>query len=227
MTKKDDEDEIIDLFEEIQPEFCFKVAMLGNSKVGKSSLLKYEITNTFSDTYKKTNVFEYFCKNYRLKGITLRLQIWDYFDDVCYHNLYETFLRNTLCIFIIFSLDDFSSFTNVHRWLNEVKKIKTSEIPIIFLVGNKVDENDQRKISQKDISEFCKENCIENYIETSAKTGENVHQMFKNAIKKLFTRFIEPIDNQSYVTSVTNGTCFECSPAIYNSGCKKCICNIQ
>ena len=57
MTKKDDEDEIIDLFEEIQPEFCFKVAMLGNSKVGKSSLLKYEITNTFSDTYKKTNVF--------------------------------------------------------------------------------------------------------------------------------------------------------------------------
>ena len=227
MREKDD-DEILDLFEECQPEFCFKVAMLGNSKVGKSSLLKYESKETFSEDYKKTDVFEYFCKNYRIKGITLRLQIWDYFDDESYHNLYGTFLKNTLCVFIVFSLDDISSFKGVDQWMNEVLKIDTSENPIVFLVGNKTDKKDNIKISENEIKTYCKHNNID-YIETSAKTGENVHEMFKNAIRQLYKRFVEPIDNQSYTTNTTNDSYIDGSPIDYeySSRCKKCICNIQ
>jgi GTPase SAR1 family protein len=69
--------DVSDIDQEINPEFCFKLVMLGDSGVGKTSLVKHEIHNTFFPQRDSTIIFEHSFKNFRIQEKTIRLQIWD------------------------------------------------------------------------------------------------------------------------------------------------------
>ena len=161
--------EIRELNQEVNPEFAFKVVILGDSDVGKTSLIKYEINNTFMNENDSTIIFEHSFKN---------------------------FYRSALCIFVVFSLESLESFNQVNQWIEEIKE-NNSEDYILVLVGNKSDLTPPRKIEREVIDEYCKNNSIENYYETSAKNGENIHEMFKKVVKQLFIKFALPIINEN------------------------------
>ena len=88
-------------------------------------------------------------------------------------------------------------FYKVNQWIEEIKE-NNNEDYILVLVGNKLDLTPQRKISKEVIEDYCKNNGIENYFEVSAKSGENVHEMFKSLVKKLFIKFALPIINDNH-----------------------------
>ena len=189
--------EIRDLNQEINPEFAFKLVILGDSGVGKTSLVKYEIQNSFiNNNNDSTIIFEHSFKNYSIMGKNVRLQIWDTCGKEMYHSSVQNFYRSALCIFVVFSLDSLESFNRVNQWIDEIKE-NNSEEYILVLVGNKSDLTRPRKIEKEVIENYCKRNEIENYFEASAKSGENVHEIFKNVVKQLFIKFALPIINDN------------------------------
>ena len=189
--------EIRDLNQEINPEFAFKLVILGDSGVGKTSLVKYEIQNSFiNNNNDSTIIFEHSFKNYSIMGKNVRLQIWDTCGKEMYHSSVQNFYRSALCIFVVFSLDSLDSFNRVNQWIDEIKE-NNSEEYILVLVGNKSDLTRPRKIEKEVIENYCKRNEIENYFEASAKSGENVHEIFKNVVKQLFIKFALPIINDN------------------------------
>ena len=189
--------EIRDLNQEINPEFAFKVVILGDSGVGKTSLVKYEIQNSFiNNNNDSTIIFEHSFKNYSIMGKNVRLQIWDTCGKEMYRSSVQNFYRSALCIFVVFSLDSLDSFNRVNQWIDEIKE-NNSEEYILVLVGNKSDLTRPRKIEKEIIENYCKRNEIENYFEASAKSGENVHEIFKNVVKQLFIKFALPIINDN------------------------------
>ena len=220
---------IIDAAQDIDPEYCFKLVILGDSGVGKTSLVKYEINNSFINSNNSSKIFEHSFKNFSISEKIVRLQIWDTCGQEIYHSSIKNFYKSALCIIVVFSLDSLDSFYNVNEWIKEIKE-NNSEDSIIVLIGNKSDLSKPRIIPKVLIEDYCKKNEIENYFETSAKTGENVHEIFKNLLKQLFIKFAMPIvddnnekhDEMKTNSDNTNNNFFD------NNNClKACSCNIQ
>ena len=191
--------EVSDIEQEINTEFSFKLVMLGDSGVGKTSLVKHEINNVFYGERDSTIIFEHSFKNFEIMGKTIRLQIWDTCGKEVYHSSMKNFYRSALCIMVVFSLEDSDSFYEVNKWIEEIQENNTDD-SILVLIGNKCDLTQPRTIPRETIEDYCKKNRIENYFEASAKTGENVHELFKTIVKKLFIKFAMPIMDDSRET---------------------------
>ena len=225
--------EITDIESEKDPDFSFKLVMLGNSGVGKTSLVKYEIKNTFINNKDSTIIFEHSFKNFSIFEKIVRLQIWDTCGQETYYSSLKNFYRSALCVIVVFSLDDMDSFKLINRWIQDIKNNHNSEDYILILIGNKSDLDDLRVVSKEIIEEYCNCNGIENYFEASSKTGENVHEIFKTIVKKLFIKFAMPIiddNNESQnekknvlYDSNNNKNCFNKD----EDCCKSFFCNIQ
>ena len=224
--------EVIDIDKNINPEYCFKAVVSGNSGVGKTSLVRYEVHNQFESNNNATAtlVFDHFSKNYKIGDKIIRIQIWDTCGNETYEEIMKSFYRSALCIFIVFSLDDENSFLNLNKWLNDIKTINENESPIIILIGNKKDKVSERQISKEEIENYCKKNDIDTYYETSAKTGESIHELFKEVVRKLYIKFIEPITSDDYSTKTSQtltqnpGINFKCG--INSEKCKVFNCQI-
>jgi small GTP-binding protein len=188
--------EIRELNQEVNPEFTFKVVILGDSGVGKTSLVKYEIKNSFVKSSDSTIIFEHSFKNFSVMGKNVRLQIWDTCGKEMYRSSVQNFYRSALCIFVVFSLETLDSLDKVNQWIEEIKE-NNNEDSILVLVGNKSDLTPKRRIEREEIEQYCKNNGIEDYFETSAKSGENVHEVFKTVVNKLFIKFALPIINDN------------------------------
>ena len=221
--------EIIDLDQEEIPEYCFKVVFVGDIGVGKTSIINYEISNTFDPNIIPTLVFRNVSKNYKISYKKLRLQMWDLTGDSTYERVASSLYRSALCIFIVFSLDDESSFLNLDKWVNEFKKPNDNESPIIVLIGNKKDNIREKYLSEEVIENYCKNHGIDNYYEVSAKNGENIHELFRDVVKKLYIKFIEPFISdaysvKTYKTPSRNSEVNECG--WNDEKCKVCDCSI-
>lgn len=226
---KEDTLEVNYIEQDINPEFCFKLVMLGDSGVGKTSLVKYEINNSFVCDRDSTIIFEHSFKNFSILGKNVRLQIWDTCGQEVYHSSMKNFYRSALCIVVVFSLESLDSFYKVNEWIEEIQN-NNSEDSILVLIGNKLDLTQPRVIEKELIEDYCKKIGIDNYFEASAKTGENVHDIFKQLVKQLFIRYAMPIINDNNenkneeITSHFNKNFFNESTA---NCCKSCFCYNQ
>ena len=222
--------EIKELPRNINPEYCFKAVVSGNSGVGKTSIVRYEVHNQFEQDNTATLVFEHYSKNYKICEKTIRIQIWDTCGNETYEEITKNFYRSALCIFVVFSLDDENSFLNLDKWITDIKNINENESPIIVLIGNKKDIESERQITKEEIEKYCKKKEIDTYFETSAKTGEGIHELFKEVIRKLYIKFIEPISSDIYSTKTFDSTSQNSeinNPCGINSEkCKVCDCLI-
>ena len=222
--------EIKELPRNINPEYCFKAVVSGNSVVGKTSIVRYEVHNQFEQDNTATLVFEHYSKNYKICEKIIRIQIWDTCGNETYEEIMKNFYRSALCIFVVFSLDDENSFLNLDKWITDIKNINENESPIIVLIGNKKDIESERQITKEEIEKYCKKKEIDTYFETSAKTGEGIHELFKEVIRKLYIKFIEPISSDIYSTKTYDSTSQNSeinNPCGINSEkCKVCDCLI-
>jgi small GTP-binding protein len=159
-------------------DISFKIIIIGDSFVGKSSLTIKAAKNLFENYYTATVGFEFFTMLFKINSKIIRLQIWDTCGQEEYRSLIQNFYRNASLAILVYSIDRRTSFENLEVWLNEVKAKGNPDVKI-FLVGNKSDLEESREVSAEEGQKFYEEHKLNLFVETSAKTGLNVQDLFK------------------------------------------------
>ena len=167
-----------------QVDFSFKIIVIGDSAVGKSSLTLRGTKDHFKDFYTPTIGFEFLSFNVKINGQTIKLQIWDTCGQEVYRSLISSFYRNSSLAIIVYAIDNQESFDSLESWLDEIKS-QTHPNLKIFLIGNKNDLENQRVVSKESAEELAKEHDIDLFMETSAKTGNNAKEVFIKAAQVL------------------------------------------
>ena len=168
-----------------QYDMSFKLIVIGDSFVGKSCITTNATKNIFENYYSATVGFEFFTILYRINSQNIRLQIWDTCGQEEYRSLIQNFYRNSSLAILVYSIDNKSSFENLEIWLNEIRTKGNPDVKI-FLVGNKIDLEDKREVSTEEGKLFYENNKLSLFIETSAKNGTNIQELFKRAAILLY-----------------------------------------
>ena len=184
-------------------DLSFKIIVIGDQGVGKSCLSIKASRNYFEDFYSPTVGFEFVSFNVKVADKNIKLQIWDTCGQEVYRSLISSFYRSASLAIIVYSIDNEESFNNIEKWLNDIKTQSSPDVKI-FLIGNKADLDDKRKITREQGEKFSNEHKISFFTETSAKTGLNVQNVFIQAAKELFIQHEEIKNRVSRPGSITN-----------------------
>jgi len=172
-----------------QYDISFKIIVIGDSGVGKSCLTTQAVRNNFEEFYQATVGFEFLTFNLRINNNVVKLQIWDTCGQEVYKSLISNFYRNSSLALILYAINNKESFQHAENWLNDLKNQSNPDIKI-FLIGNKEDLNDDRKILFEDGEKFTKDNNFDLFFETSAKSGFNSKKVFMEAAKLFISKFL-------------------------------------
>ena len=162
-------------------ELNLKLVLIGDSNVGKTTLLYKYIDNENKEDIIPTLGLENKVKTIRIKGINTKIQIWDTAGQEKFNSLTKNIFTNTDGILIIFDLTNKTSFTHIKNWIEDVKDQSKKSIKKI-IVGNKSDLKDKRKVTKEDIKSITEKY---KYIEVSALNGNNVENAFDTLIKAI------------------------------------------
>jgi Ras-related protein Rab-6A len=175
-------------------DLSFKIILVGESSTGKTSITNKAINDYFSNSHQVTLGFEYHMMLFEILDNKLKLNIWDTCGQEIYRSLITSFYNNTSLAVIVFAINDISSFENVEYWISEVKKNSFPGIRL-FLVGNKSDLEKERTVNKEIIDELIYKYNIDYYIETSAKDGNKVIDLFKTIALFLYDDYINYKEN--------------------------------
>merc|ERR1712159_388085 len=172
----------------IQADKKYKVVMLGDSTVGKSSILYRLKFCAFSGKQESTIGCEFFAKPIPIpeRQDPVKLLIWDTAGQEVFRSFTPNFLRGALAGIICYDITSRESFEHAAGWLEDLKKARGDEA-IVALVGNKVDLEGQRQVSTAEGEAKAKEFGAKVFRETSAKSGLNIDQVFEDVARQLTT----------------------------------------
>ena len=195
-TPKVEEDYKIELLPEDYPQYdlSFKLIFIGDSSVGKSCLTAKAVKNNFEEYYQATVGFEFLTFNMKVNDKVVKLQIWDTCGQEIYKSLISNFYRNSSLAVLVYAIDNKESFNHVENWLNDLKSQANPDVRI-FLVGNKADLEEDRKIKTEEGEKYKEEQNLDLFMETSAKTGHNARNVLVEAAKILYKDYLKFDEN--------------------------------
>ncbi|XP_064618700.1 ras-related protein Rab-35-like [Lineus longissimus] len=162
----------------------FKLLIIGDSGVGKSSLLLRFSDNTFSGTYITTIGVDFKIRTVDVNGEKVKLQIWDTAGQERFRTITSTYYRGTHGVIVVYDVTSGESFANVKRWLHEIDQ--NCDVVNRILVGNKDDDPDRKVVLTQDAQRFADQMTIQLF-ETSAKENKNVEEMFTAITKQVLS----------------------------------------
>ena len=167
-------------------DFIFKVLLLGNSDVGKSSLLLRYVDSVWNDAFVPTIGVDFKVKTLTINEKKVKMQIWDTAGQERFRTVVATYFRGAHGILLLYDVTNKDSFKNLESWLIEIEK-NAKEKVLKILIGNKCDLTDDREISTEEGKAFALRNGME-FMETSAKMNTNVTEAFET-LGKLMIEF--------------------------------------
>eukprot|EP01121_Diplochlamys_sp_Union-15-3_P008437 TRINITY_DN2239_c0_g1_i1.p1 TRINITY_DN2239_c0_g1~~TRINITY_DN2239_c0_g1_i1.p1 ORF type:complete len:205 (-),score=37.32 TRINITY_DN2239_c0_g1_i1:67-681(-) len=173
-----------------------KVIILGDSGVGKTSLMNQYVNKKFSNQYKATIGADFLTKEVMVDDRLVTMQIWDTAGQERFQSLGVAFYRGADCCVLVFDVNDAKSFENLDSWRDEFLIQAAPRDPENFpfvVLGNKIDLENQRVVSQKRAMAWCQSKGDIPYFETSAKEAINVEQAFQTVAKMALKQ--SPDDN--------------------------------
>lgn len=172
----------------------FKLVLLGESAVGKSSIVQRFVKNSFDEFRESTIGAAFLTQSIKLsnadllnnniklddndnEGIIIKFEIWDTAGQERYRSLASMYYRNAQAAIVVYDITQPESLDKAKYWINELQKQTNNDI-LIALVGNKLDLENERKISKESAESFANDLGLL-YFEVSAKSGENIQTLFK------------------------------------------------
>lgn len=157
-------------------DYLFKLLLIGDSGVGKSSLLLRFADDSYLETYISTIGVDFKIRTVELDGKTVKLQIWDTAGQERFRTITSSYYRGAHGIIVVYDVTDEESFNNVKQWLNEIDRYASEDVNKL-IVGNKSDRANDKVVDSQTAKAFADEVGIP-FLETSAKSAINVEQAF-------------------------------------------------
>ena len=197
----------------------FKVITLGDSGVGKTSIIKKFITNNFEENTMSTIGFLTSVKDMDLKnGTRIRLKLIDTAGQENFQSLAKTYIKNSDAVFFVFAHDNRESFDNINKWLTQFKDYNESinfakSFPA-YLIGNKCDL--EHEIPEEEIEKMKNDNKFYGYISTSAKDDIGIQRSFEEMGEMLIKIYGKRKNKQNVKLAVkkkkNRNSCLACGP---------------
>ena len=180
-----------------------KICLLGDGKVGKTSLVNRYLGKGFTSDYLPTLGSEFASKEIQLKTVhgpkDIKFQIWDLAGQPSFDQIRRVYYKGSIGAILVFDLTRFKSLKNLEHWVKEFND--NSDVPnhTLIVLANKSDLKSQIKVTSKEIEDYIQTTLQDNnetgfqsikFLKTSAKTGENVEEAFEylgySIVKKLY-----------------------------------------
>ncbi|MFX0048898.1 MAG: Rab family GTPase [Candidatus Hermodarchaeota archaeon] len=169
-------------------DYTFKILLLGDASVGKTSFTKRYCYNLFNPSERLTIGVDFHVKTIDLHGKKIKLQIWDVGGEERFRFLLPTYCLGANAAFLLYDLTRSQTLDNISEWTNIVYQ-KSGDIPIM-LVGAKIDlESNQREIPREHGIEVAEKNNMASFGEISSKTGYNVNKTFEVLTELVLEKF--------------------------------------
>uniref|UniRef100_A0A3Q2YSH7 small monomeric GTPase n=1 Tax=Hippocampus comes TaxID=109280 RepID=A0A3Q2YSH7_HIPCM len=163
--------------------FQFKLVLLGESAVGKSSLVLRFVKGQFHEFQESTIGAAFLTQTVSLDDVTVKFEIWDTAGQERYHSLAPMYYRGAQAAIVVYDITNTDTFVRAKNWVKELQRQANPNI-VIALAGNKADIADKRAVEHQEAQEYADENGLL-FMETSAKTALNVNDIFMAIANKL------------------------------------------
>ncbi|KAL0477003.1 Ras-related protein Rab [Acrasis kona] len=173
-------------------EIQFKVIVVGEQGVGKTSLIKRHVNGEYASTTKPTIGVDFAIKKHKIDRNTYAVvQYWDIAGQERFHKMTRVYYDRAVAALVVFDITKPQTFHAVEKWKNDIdQKVFLPDMQPItcILVGNKADIVNHYKIPMEDISNFCRQRGFDAFFETSASLNKNVEQCFKFLVKQVLKK---------------------------------------
>jgi len=196
-------------------DLIFKITIIGDSGVGKSSILVRFIDDDFEEGQPCTIGVDFKTASVNIDDKKINLSIWDTAGQEKFRSLTSSYYRGTHGIILVYDVSKRSTFTAIEHWLEEVEHYSTNPDVIKLLVANKIDMP-ERDVTKEEGMRFAKKKSML-YIECSAKTKVGVQQTFEELVQKI-------LDTPSLweTKKPTSGVSLNTEENIEQQGCSYC-----
>ena len=161
----------------------FKFIIIGSSGVGKTAILTRLVDHTFTGESQSTIGVEFIATDIDVDGKQVKLQIWDTAGQERFRAIAKAYFRSAIGVILVFDLTDRKSFDDLSQWLSDVHA-HCDPNAVVMLIGNKSDLESSRKISESEAKSFAELHNL-NYLETSARVGDNVELAFQTTAQNV------------------------------------------
>ncbi len=170
-------------------EYAFKLILGGEGGVGKTSMVHRFVEDSFQTDYKSTIGTSIMKKECEFKGLEskVRFVIWDLAGQAQFKRVRQTYVANAEAGILVYDVTRNETLESLENWFKEIKSV--SQTISMILVGNKIDLEKDRVVSTEQGEELARKLNL-SYIETSAKTGENINDAFKMLALQMIKRYV-------------------------------------
>eukprot|EP01091_Cochliopodium_minus_P011560 TRINITY_DN3310_c0_g2_i2.p1 TRINITY_DN3310_c0_g2~~TRINITY_DN3310_c0_g2_i2.p1 ORF type:complete len:208 (+),score=55.62 TRINITY_DN3310_c0_g2_i2:159-782(+) len=168
----------------VEYDYMLKLLLIGDSDVGKSSILLRFTDDDFSDDISCTIGVDFKTKLIDFHNKKINLTIWDTAGQEKFRSLTSSYYRGTHGIILVYDVTNKKSFEHIESWLNEINTYATNDNLVKLLVGNKVDKEEDREVTKEEAQEFARSREMV-FIEASAKTTIGIQQSFNELVQKI------------------------------------------
>ncbi|GMR37994.1 hypothetical protein PMAYCL1PPCAC_08189, partial [Pristionchus mayeri] len=171
--------------------FQYRLILIGDSTVGKSSLLKYFTEGRMAEMSDPTVGVDFYARMIELRpGLRVKLQLWDTAGQEKFRSITRSYYRNSVGVIIVYDITSRASFEHVPGWLREAEANVGGPYPgqcVFLLVGHKADRDGERQVQYEEGEYLAKHHNMK-FLETSAVTGENVLETFAMVAHEINSR---------------------------------------
>ena len=174
----------------LEPKRAYKIVLIGDPEVGKTSIRRKYMGKSFRADYLKTLGADFAAQKVNVEGESVLLTIWDLAGQSIFHGMRSSFYHGCKCALVVFDVTNPQTLENSYKWAEEAANYAKSSLKEIYLIGNKIDLEDDRLVNPESIqltAEKFKHTFrfpVEIY-ETSALTGENIIELFEHMSRRL------------------------------------------